>query len=158
MNSIGSRRTRATRPGRCSQRGATLIEVMVAVVVLSIGLLGVAALQASALRSNQSSFDRSQAVIHSYSVLDAMRANANAAREGAYNTGGWMCAPPGAGDRVSAELSTWITGMQGVQGMGGSACGRISCDATRCQVSVRWDDSRVAEGDDAQSVELVTRL
>lgn len=150
--------TGASSRGRRSQRGATLIEVMVAVVVLSIGLLGVAALQASALRSNQSSFDRSQAVIHNYSILDAMRANVNAARAGAYDTDGWMCEPPGAANRVSAELSTWITGMQDVQGMGGSACGRIECDAARCQVSVRWDDSRVPEGDDAQTVELVTRL
>jgi type IV pilus assembly protein PilV len=62
-----------------------LIEVLVAVLVLGIGLLGVAAMQATALRNSQSSLERSQGVMHVYTILDAMRANPQAARAGGYN-------------------------------------------------------------------------
>ena len=53
------------------QVGVTLIEVLVAVLVMAIGLLGIAALQATALRNSQSSLERSQAVVHTYAILDA---------------------------------------------------------------------------------------
>lgn len=153
----------ALRPSAAKQRGATLIEVLIAVLVLAIGLLGVAALQASALRSNQSAYERSQAIIHSYSMLDAMRANANVARQGGYDTGGFMCAAPGGAGRVASEQAAWITGMQGNVAqqrfnMGGSACGRIVCGGNTCTVTIRWDDSRASEGDDAQELTLVTRI
>ena len=52
-----------------------MIEVLVAVLVMGIGLLGVAAMQATALRNNQSALERTQATIQTYSILDAMRAN-----------------------------------------------------------------------------------
>src|SRR5262249_56408603 len=56
-------------------RGFTLIEALVALLVLSIGLLGVAALQLTSLRSNPSSSFRSQATLLAYDVVDRMRAN-----------------------------------------------------------------------------------
>ncbi|WP_066976792.1 type IV pilus modification protein PilV [Methylomonas lenta] len=55
--------------------GFTLIEVLVAVVVLAIGLLGLAGLQASSLRNNQSAYNRSQATQLAYDIADRMRAN-----------------------------------------------------------------------------------
>jgi len=51
-----------------------MIEVLVAVLVLAIGLLGVAALQTNALKNNQSAFQRSQASMLAYYMMDAMRA------------------------------------------------------------------------------------
>ena len=56
------------------QRGVGLIEVMVAVLILGVGLLGIAAMQTTALRNSQSSLERSQAVMQTYAILDAMRA------------------------------------------------------------------------------------
>ena len=50
----------------------SLLEVLIAVLVLAIGLLGIAALQATALRNSQSSLERNQAVIASYTIADAM--------------------------------------------------------------------------------------
>lgn len=52
-----------------------MIEVLVALVVLAIGLLGVAALQLTSLRSNHSSAMRSQATFLAYDIIDRMRAN-----------------------------------------------------------------------------------
>ena len=45
------------------QQGMSLLEVLIAVLVLAIGLLGIAALQATALRNSQSSLERNQAVM-----------------------------------------------------------------------------------------------
>jgi type IV pilus assembly protein PilV len=58
--------------------GFSLLEVLVAVLVLSIGLLGVAALQAQSLRYNHEAYLRGQAVLLSYDMADRMRANSAA--------------------------------------------------------------------------------
>jgi len=54
--------------------GAGLLEVLVAVLILGIGLLGVAATQSVALKASQVSTMRSQAIIEGYGMLDAIRA------------------------------------------------------------------------------------
>lgn len=61
------------------QSGFTLIEVLIAVVVLAGGLLGLAAIQATALGNNKSAYNRSQATQLAYDIADRMRANPTAA-------------------------------------------------------------------------------
>ncbi len=60
---------------RPRQRGFSLIEVMVALFVLSIGLLGLAGLQTLGLKFNVQSYQRTQAVLNAYDIIDRMRAN-----------------------------------------------------------------------------------
>jgi len=70
--------TRTCRiPPTC--RGFTLIEILVALLVLSLGLIGLAMLQATGLRYNNESYMRSQATILAYDIIDRMRANKSAA-------------------------------------------------------------------------------
>jgi len=57
------------------QRGVGLIEVLVALLVLGVGLLGLAGLQSNALRFNQDALFSSQATTLSYDILERMRAN-----------------------------------------------------------------------------------
>jgi len=57
-----------------AQRGLTLIEVLIAVVVLGLGLLGLALLQTTTLRMIQSSNQRTIATELAYDALDAVRA------------------------------------------------------------------------------------
>jgi type IV pilus assembly protein PilV len=57
------------------QRGFTLLEVVIAAFVLSVGLLGVAGLQGISLKMTQGSYLRGQAVNLAYEITDAMRAN-----------------------------------------------------------------------------------
>lgn len=71
---------------RKSQSGVTLIEVLVAVLVLSVGLLGVASLQMYGLRYNQSAYLRSQAAVLAYDIVDRMRANTNGVSAGYYDS------------------------------------------------------------------------
>ncbi len=56
-------------------RGLSLIEVLVALMILSIGLLGIAGLQVVSMRSNHGSYVRGQAIVLTYSMADRMRAN-----------------------------------------------------------------------------------
>lgn len=138
-----------------SVRGVGLIEVLVAVLVLAIGLLGVAAMQATALRNSQSSLERSQGVMHVYTILDSMRANPTAARTGAYNMG-MTCAVPAAGNLVANDKRAWIDMLQ--QNLGATACGQVACVATLCTISVRWDDSRGTSGSATQTFSTTTRI
>ena len=64
-----------------TQRGLTLIEILITLLVLGIGLLGLAALQGFALQSGQTSFYRSQATNIAYEVSDFGRANHSIATE-----------------------------------------------------------------------------
>ncbi len=138
------------------QRGDSLIEVMVAMVVLAIGLLGVAALQASSLRNNQSSFERSQAQILSYEILDAMRANHAAAQAGAYDMA-LTCVVPEAGATLAArDQARWIRDLH--TGIGADACGSISRDGETYTITVRWNDARGTGGQGAYSVQTRSRL
>lgn len=58
-----------------SQHGFTLLEVLIALLILSIGLLGLAALQTTGLRSNQMANMRTLATQAAYDITDRMRAN-----------------------------------------------------------------------------------
>jgi type IV pilus assembly protein PilV len=58
-----------------TQSGFTLLEIMVAIVVLSLGLLGLAGLQAASLRNNQTAYYRGIATQQAYDIADRLRAN-----------------------------------------------------------------------------------
>ena len=66
MNTIGLKR---------KNRGFSLIEVLVSVVIMSVGILGVAGLQVLSLQQNRSSMMRAEALQLGNDILDRMRAN-----------------------------------------------------------------------------------
>lgn len=138
------------------QRGVGLIEVLIAVLVMAIGLLGIAAMQATALRNSQSSLERSQAVIQSYTIYDAMRANRTQALAGAYNTNGMTCDKSNGATLVAKDIDLWLDAMKNT--MGSTACGQISCAANKCTVTVQWDDSRGTSGGTTQKIPTQTYL
>ena len=70
---------------RPSQAGFTLLEVLIAIVILSIGLLGVAGMITKAMKSNDSAYMRSQATIAANTLLDNMRANGPGVAAGNYS-------------------------------------------------------------------------
>ena len=70
-----------------NQQGFTFIEVLVAVLVLGIGLVGVAGLQSVALGMNQGAYLRSQATLLAGDIADRMRANPVGIHNGAYDMG-----------------------------------------------------------------------
>jgi type IV pilus assembly protein PilV len=157
MNLHNARPSHARRNPQRSQRGLSLIEVLVSVLVVSTGLLGAAALTASAVRNNQGSYERTQTSILTQGIFDAMRANLVAVNAGAYDTDGWVCSVATAPASLAArDIARWV-GTVKTQ-INADACGRIACTAGTCTVSVRWDDSRSTGGSNAQVIATRAQL
>lgn len=70
------------------EQGVTMVEILVAALILGIGLLGVAGLQFATLSVNQGAYLRSQATVLSRDIADRMRANGSGVETGAYNMSG----------------------------------------------------------------------
>jgi type IV pilus assembly protein PilV len=75
---------------RCGEGGFTLLEVLIAIVIFSIGLLGIAGLQVSGMRFTQDSQLRAIAVAQAEAMADRMRANPRGFKDGLYNMGAGM--------------------------------------------------------------------
>ena len=127
--------------------GFTLIEVLVAVLVLSIGLLGLAALQASGLRNNFDAYARSQAVILANDMADRIRANPTAAAGGLYNNINTTVADPGCmtGNCSTTQIrdhdtAVWFADLQNALPSG---TGTVAGNGTVFTVSVMWDEARI---------------
>ncbi len=143
------------------QQGATLIEILVSVLILSFGLLGMASLQTRALQGNQSSVQRSQAIMLAQFMMDAMRVDRESAKGGSYNTA-YVCSPAGFTGITLAQnnMRDWIDSARGTMGVATdtTTCGAITCnDSYICTVRLRWDDSK-AGGLSEQVVEIQSRL
>lgn len=67
------------------QQGFTLLEVLVAIVVISLGLLGLAGLQVVSLNNNQTAYYRSIATQQAYDMADRVRANLAGVKANEYN-------------------------------------------------------------------------
>ncbi len=111
---------RLRQPGASArvQCGLSLLEVMIAAVILSVGLLGMALLQSTALRATTLTNERSQATMLVYDMIDRIRANrANAATYGLISEGYFVvdgrtgiCAPgaPVPAPRWAADRVEWV--------------------------------------------------
>ncbi len=140
-----------------SMQGFTLIEVLIAVLVLSIGLLGLASLQAASLKNNYGAYMRSQASILANDMADRIRSNPGSgvagtggALDGDYNAigpGGLPTAWPvgcQAGACTTTQVATFDTAAWGtllnnaLPGGTGSVVG----NGVNFTVTVMWDDER----------------
>ena len=90
-----------SRPAAAAQRGALLIEVLVAILICAFGLLGFAGMQARATSSEFEGFQRSQALVLIEDMVSRM--NANRAHAGDYVSAGLL------GDGAAADC-TGLTG------------------------------------------------
>jgi type IV pilus assembly protein PilV len=142
------------------QSGVGLIEVLVAVLVLSIGFLGIAALQVMSMSTNNSAMARSMATVASYSILDAMRADIVSAKGGSYNTATAIKAsacPAAAGSLANYQLNQWCTQLGQSLGPVATTTGLINCTTTGdCTVTISFDDSRAGVGGSSNQ-QVITR-
>ncbi|MGE0625786.1 MAG: type IV pilus modification protein PilV [Pseudomonadales bacterium] len=88
------------------QRGLSMIELLVAVLVLAIGVLGITALQMVSLQNNRGALFRAEAVQLAYDMMDRIRANPEGAVPGgAYSGLALADAPPGAPDCLGNQCT-----------------------------------------------------
>jgi type IV pilus assembly protein PilV len=140
---------------RKHQTGFGLIEVLISLLIVSIGLLGIAALQAPAVRNVGSSMERSQAVIQTYSYMDFLRANRAQAVISSLDLP-MTCDPENlAGSLV--EQRKWVTQLHDT--VGPQSCGQVEClGGGKCTITVQWDDSRAKGGQATQQLVTETIL
>ena len=118
--------------------GFTLIEVLIALLVLSIGLLGLAALQVTGLRETQMARMRTQAVLLTYDMADRMRANTNQAANYVYDSADYPSGLPGG--VAGADLTDWITNE--LQLLPDSSAEITNPAGSDYQITVRWNETR----------------
>jgi type IV pilus assembly protein PilV len=131
--------------------GFTLIEVLVAMMILAVGLLGLAALQASSLRNNQSAYYRSQATQLAYDIADRMRVNVASAAtytvaENAHSHDSCLaiegngCTPA---EMAEHDLDEWNKAIRSILPRGtGTITGATVAGVSTYKVDINWDDNR----------------
>lgn len=114
------------------QQGIALIEILISVLVLGIGLLGIAALQSSSVRYSQSAQERTTALIMAGTLTEIMRSNPDVARTGSY-----------AGDCESELLAEWALQLQSATGT--TTCPEVIWNAGTgvYTISISWQDEKV---------------
>jgi type IV pilus assembly protein PilV len=133
-------------PGKC--RGDTLIEVLITVLILAVGVLGVAAMQVTTLQNLNSSYSTSVAEIIAEDLSERMRANPTSALAGSYV----HSAPPvpypdcvanvcNLADLATYDVGSWWAALTAVLP---SATGEVTRNAgtNTFVVTVRWDEDR----------------
>lgn len=122
--------------------GFTLIEILIAMLILSVGLLGLAGFQATSLRNNTSAYNRSQATQLAYDLSDRVRANvagattytsgsASAVANCATTTG---CTPA---QMAQNDLFEWN---QAVDNIFPINLNTITVSGSTFTISIRWDE------------------
>jgi type IV pilus assembly protein PilV len=155
--------TKQARP-RGLQRGSTLIEVMVSVVILALGMMGMLGMFINSLKITTGALYRNIAAQHAYMIADAMRANNTnltscftptaSATAGCFNTTGCTSA-----NMANTEYQVWETQLAALLPAGQGKVCRDSTPSTRSSstptsfftcdnsgqlvVKVCWDETRI---------------
>lgn len=137
--------------------GFTLIEVLVALVILSVGLLGIAGMISVSLKSSGSTYTRTQVTALTYNILDRMRANRAQAVTGAYDIAMSTATPTG-GDCIgstksctpaqiaSFDIAEWRSDLASELPSGnGSISTTAINNMTQVTITIEWSDARAQQ-------------
>lgn len=140
-------------------RGVTLIEVLVAVLIVGIGVLGIVGLQLLSMQTNASALYRTQANQFAYDIIDRARANPAGNYALAMNSDGPVGAPDcevnvcNVAGMANSDLAAWLQLVSQLPRGDGSVV--IVGDVVT--VTVEWDDDNDAV-DDPANITLSTQL
>ncbi len=124
-------------------RGISLIEVLVTVLILSFGMLGLAGLQAVSMRGNNTAYERTQATYIANEMIDRMRANRSGALNGDYELAlADDAVDVDVGGIAEDDLKDWLSQLALLP----EGDGTIDCVTASpvCVVTARWLNDRVA--------------
>ncbi len=107
------------------QSGFSLIEVLVALVIFSVGILGLAGMQFTALRGNHDAYVSSVVTLQLMDAADRIRANPEGVKNGAYDALNEDASDPGCiesgcspADLAAYDYWVWNTGDEEQPGTG----------------------------------------
>lgn len=144
---------------RTKQRGVTLVEVLIAVLITATGVLGAAALQLNSVKFNQSANTRSSAVFLVNDMTDRLRSNRGLALIGSYDLA--MDAGIPTGDTINLiDQREWLTELALRLPSGD---GSIARDGSTFTITVQWNEIRLSAtrettAGDNESFVFVTEL
>ncbi|MBF0161718.1 MAG: type IV pilus modification protein PilV [Magnetococcales bacterium] len=138
-------------------RGFTVVEILIALAVVSFGLLSLGLMQGKAVRSVNDAFQRSQATALAAAIVERMRANDPALLSRYVGQVGHAITPaianPGsvnsAAQRVQADLYEWQQSLASSGGRAGlyQAVGTITKNGAIYTVTITWQsNTQLAEG------------
>ncbi|HEY0229831.1 MAG TPA: type IV pilus modification protein PilV [Dokdonella sp.] len=138
--------------------GFTLLEVLIAVLIFSFGMLGLAVLQAQSIKVNQSANFRSQATALANVMLDSMRANRGnlgSFYSNPYNAPADDCPALPDGAAPADDVTAWrqLLSCELPQGVG--AIAPLPAGTNQVAVCIRWSDSRLETGAAAGGADCV---
>lgn len=148
---------------RSDQAGFTLVEVLVTLMVLSIGLLGLAGLHATSLRASGSAYMLTQATMLANDMADRMRANIPGVNGNAYNDLHVEAALSEGDTCYATACTTAIAAANADQVEWGNALaqadlpaaeGDVDCQAGICTITVSWDTDRDGAADIGHSIRI----
>ncbi|WP_166266455.1 type IV pilus modification protein PilV [Marinobacter caseinilyticus] len=146
---------------KSAQRGLSMIEVLIAMLIFAIGLLGVAGMQSLALKSTNNSNVRSLVNIHAYEIVERMRANMGAVETGQYNSvtaisGATNCLPSCTPTNLAAwDADEWLQNLQAdIPG----ATGSVNYAGGIAAVTINWTERGLGNDAEAQTYTLRARI
>jgi len=140
-----------------TQNGFTIIEMLIAVLVISIGLLGMAGLQTTGIQQSHNSYLKTQASMLAYDMADRMRSNLQGVSAGHYNNIDSMDSPvnatPGcassnnacsASDTASYDIYQWThkNSEGSIASLLPSGYGMVTENGGIYTITVLWDEAR----------------
>ncbi len=134
-----------SRPNLVHQHGFTLLEAMVAMIIFSVGLLGLGALQMASMGNTQSALYQSVAAQLAYGMADRIRANPVGRQTNQYDSLGKKptgtlcssgCSPSQVATRDDFE---WVSDIENLLPAGQ---GTVLGDGSEFTITVMWDASR----------------
>jgi type IV pilus assembly protein PilV len=139
-----------SRSAPTRQRGVSMIELLVSLLIFTFGMLGLAGLQTRTLTFNQSSLFRSQATALTDDILDRMRADRLNALAGRWDTPLTTASSAVAGALIyQADLKDWKQQVEALlpASKDGPAVASVTtvtagADAGTVTVVIQWDETR----------------
>ncbi|MEN1959066.1 type IV pilus modification protein PilV [Luteimonas sp. MJ246] len=156
------KRIGAIHRGSAGQSGFSLLEVLIALVVLAVGLLGLALLQTTNLRYTKSAEQRTKAINLASSILDTMRTNRSELPAYVVEESAFADVDPSGGCGRDASLTAasnlgrWMCEVK--EALGPEAEGSIAVDGSTVTVEITWAEDNLPSLTGGAEVVLETVL